>query len=209
MILEVCIENGTRIDELIKKGAQRIELCDNLAVGGTTVSYGVAKNVIDRCNANNIKVMSMIRPRGGNFVYDDNEIFSMLHDIKILKKLGTHGVVFGCLKGDNTLDEKNNVKLIEASEGVDITFHMAFDNIKENDKLKSIDWLYKNGVKRILTHGNSTSNDIIENLQTLKNYINYSNGRIIILPGGGVNKDNYKDIAKFLNVNELHGTKIM
>lgn len=209
MILEVCIENGTRIDELIGKKAQRIELCDNLAVGGTTVSYGVAKNVIERCHVNGIKVMSMIRPRGGDFVYDDNEISSMLYDIKILKELGTDGVVFGCLNNDNTLDEKNNIKLIEASKGLDITFHMAFDNIKEEDKLKSIDWLYSHGIKRILTHGNSTSNNIIENLNTLQKYINYSNGRVIILPGGGVNKDNYKKIAAALNVNEVHGTKIL
>ncbi len=209
MILEVCIENGTRIDELIGKKAQRIELCDNLAVGGTTVSYGVAKNVIERCHVNGIKVMSMIRPRGGDFVYDDNEISSMLYDIKILKELGTDGVVFGCLNNDNTLDEKNNIKLIEASKGLDITFHMAFDNIKEEDKLKSIDWLYNHGIKRILTHGNSTSNNIIENLSTLQKYINYSNGRVIILPGGGVNKDNYKKIAAALNVNEVHGTKIL
>ncbi|MDR1307623.1 MAG: copper homeostasis protein CutC [Treponema sp.] len=116
IILELCIENGTRIDELIAKGADRVELCDNLAAGGTTVSYGVAAGVIRRCRSAGVKVMAMIRPRGGNFVYDDNEFAAMLDDTDMMLKLGAGGIVFGCLTAENRLDREKNLCLIRMAE---------------------------------------------------------------------------------------------
>ncbi|MDR2181465.1 MAG: copper homeostasis protein CutC, partial [Treponema sp.] len=98
--IEVCIENGTRIDELSARKnpdgslmADRVELNDNLAAGGTTVSYGVAGQVIGRCHDAGIKVMSMVRPRGGGFVYSDDEFSAMLRDLRMLRELGSGGVV--------------------------------------------------------------------------------------------------------------------
>lgn len=95
MLKEVCVENFTWVPQAIEKGGQRIELCDNLAVGGTTVSHGVAAKTISYCHSKNIQVMAIVRPRGGNFIYSREETEIMQNDIVHLKQLGTDGVVIG------------------------------------------------------------------------------------------------------------------
>jgi copper homeostasis protein len=206
--LEVCVENGSRIDELTAKGADRVELCDNLAAGGTTVSYGVAENVIARCHAAGIGVMSMIRPRGGNFVYDANELAAMLRDIEILRGLHTDGVVFGCLTVDKRLDRAAVEKCAAAAAGLEMTFHMAFDSIAEDEQLEALGWLADCGVTRILTHGSADlSVPIRLNYPRLREYI--AAAQIEILPGGGVTKDNYRDICASLGISQAHGTRIL
>jgi len=210
MILEVCIENGSRIDELIAKGADRVELNDNMAVGGTTVSYGVGENTIQRCHAGGIRVMSMIRPRGGNFVYNEEELSIMLKDIEILHKLESDGLVFGCLTSSGSLDREKMHVLIQAAAArkLEIVFHMAFDHINYDEQLESLRWLADKGVTRILTHGSVNQSDPIQNnYKRLKEYV--SAGGIEILPGGGVTKDNYIEVCTALNIQQAHGTKIL
>ena len=210
IILEVCIENGSRIDELIAKKADRVELNDNMAVGGTTVSYGVAEDAIQRCHAGGIKVMSMIRPRGGNFVYNEEELSIMLKDIEILHKLETDGVVFGCLTPSGSLDREKMLVLIQAAAArkLEIVFHMAFDHINYDEQLESLLWLADKGVSRILTHGSANQSDPIQNnYKRLKEYV--SAGGIEILPGGGVTKDNYLEVCTALNIQQAHGSKIL
>ncbi|MDR2143668.1 MAG: copper homeostasis protein CutC [Treponema sp.] len=228
------MENGRRIDELVGKKADRIELCDNLAVGGTTVSYGVAENVIRRCHAAvspippavapnlpepapglPVRVMAMIRPRGGDFVYSPDEKAMMLRDIGVLRDLGTDGVVFGCLGPDGGLDKKTAAELIARAAGLDITFHMAFDHINPDEQLDALNWLSCNGVTRILTHGSADpKTSILDNRQRLLQYVEAAaslpeNRRIIILPGGGVTKDNVREVCAVLGVNEAHGTRLL
>ena len=213
--LEVCIENGSRVDELIAKGADRVELNDNLPASGTTVSYGVAENVIRRCHAGGIKVISMIRPRGGDFVYTEDETAIMLRDIEIQQTLGTDGVVFGCLTGSGSLDKEKNLCLIRAAfqqktpeKTMEVVFHMAFDHINPNEQLDSLRWLADNGVTRILTHGSADQSIPIQrNYKRLHEYITV--GGIEILPGGGITKDNFREICAELGVTQAHGTRIM
>jgi copper homeostasis protein len=210
--LEVCIENGTRIDELAAKCADRVELNDNMAVGGTTVSYGVAENVIPRCHKGGIKVMSMVRPRGGDFVYDENEFAAMLKDLEILKTLGTDGVVFGCLSPDGGLDREKNLALIKAADSGNIAsvFHMAFDHINPDEQIDSLRWLADKGITRILTHGSSDQSiPIGQNYGRLREYIAASAGSVELLPGGGITADNYREICKALGVQQAHGTRIL
>lgn len=218
IIREVCIENGSRIDELAAKKAERVELCDNLAVGGTTVSYGVAENVIRRCRAAGIRVMSMVRPRGGDFVYDADETAMMLKDIEMLARAGTDGLVFGCLTREGGLDREKTARLAGAAAeaaafsgtGLDITFHMAFDHINAEEQFSAIDWLASQGVKRILTRGSAGgASSVMENLNRLRQYIEAAAGRLIILPGGGVDKDNAGEICAALGVREVHGTRLL
>jgi copper homeostasis protein len=210
MIFEVCIENGTRIDELVEKKAVRVELCDNLAAGGTTVSYGVAENVIRRCRAAGIRVMSMIRPRGGGFVYDENETAVMLRDIEVMRGLGADGVVFGCLTPDSGLDRALTARLVKAAAGMDITFHMAFDQMRENEQIPALAWLTERGVKRILSHGSADgSTPIAENLPRLHRYVKAAAGGIIILPGGGLDINNAPELCAALGLKEAHGTRIL
>ncbi len=209
MLKEVCVENFTKVPEAIEKGAQRVELCDNLAVGGTTVSPGVARVTMDYCRNRNVKVMSMIRPRGGDFVYNVDEIEIMKQDIIHLKEIGTDGVVFGCLTQDGWIDEEAMSTLLEAASGLEVVFHMAFDAIPADSQLKAIDWLVEHGVHRILTHGGPSDTRIEDNVDRLKMYIEHANGRIAILPGGGITHLNLPAIESSLNIKEAHGTRIV
>ncbi|TKC16719.1 copper homeostasis protein CutC [Robertmurraya kyonggiensis] len=209
MLKEACVENFTNVPEVIANGARRIELCDNLAVGGTTVSPGVAVVTINYCHSKNVKVMSMIRPRGGNFIYSKEEIEMMKQDLVHLKELGTDGVVFGCLNDSGWIDEEAMIALLDLAKGLEVTFHMAFDQISPENQFKAIDWLEKHGVSRILTHGGQPDTKIEDNLGRLKEYIDYADDRIVILPGGGINTKNLPLITSELNVEEAHGTKIV
>ncbi|MGN7401778.1 copper homeostasis protein CutC [Cytobacillus praedii] len=209
MILEACVENFNNVPEVIKKGAHRIELCDNLSVGGTTVSHGVAVRTIQYCKINNVKVMAMIRPRGGDFIYSSEEIAIMQNDIDHLKGLGVDGVVFGCLTDTEWIDELAISTLLDCSKGLEVAFHMAFDQINTNYQLKAIDWLASQGVNRILTHGGPSSTPINNNITRLKEYLEYASDRITIMPGGGITNHNLDYIKSNLKINEVHGTRIV
>lgn len=209
MIKEICVENFTRVPELIAKGAGRVELCDNLAVGGTTVSYGVAAYTIDYCRRENIPVMTMIRPRGGDFIYSNTELEIMKRDLFQMKELGAAGVVFGCLNNSNWIDEAAMRSLLALSEGLEITFHMAFDQINPKDQFRAIDWLVEYGVDRILTHGGPAGSRIEDNVDRLREYIDYAAGRIVILPGGGITEQNVDALVAVLPISEAHGTRIV
>lgn len=209
MLKEACVENFTIVPEVIANGAGRIELCDNLTVGGTTVSHGVAIVTINYCHSKNVKVMSMIRPRGGNFIYSKEEIEMMKQDLVHLQELGTDGVVFGCLNDAGWIDEAVMLALLDLAKGLEVTFHMAFDQISPENQFKAIDWLASHGVSRILTHGGPPNTKIEDNLGRLKEYIEYADSRIVILPGGGINTKNLDLITSELNVGEAHGTKIV
>ncbi|WP_047980200.1 copper homeostasis protein CutC [Ornithinibacillus contaminans] len=209
MLKEACVENFTRVPEVIAKGADRIELCDNLAVGGTTVSAGVAAVTTNYCHSKNVTVMAMVRPRGGDFIYSTEELEMMKQDLVHLKQLGTDGVVFGCLTDANWIDEAAVLSLLELADGLEVTFHMAFDQIPPENQLEAIDWLVEHGVHRILTHGGPADSKIEANLDRLKEYIDHAAGRIIILPGGGITDENLSAITTALSINEAHGTRIV
>lgn len=209
MIKEFCAENYTSIPLAISRGANRIELCDNLAVGGTTPSTGVIEEALSYAGEKEVPVMTIIRPRGGDFVYNDIELKIMHTDLIEAKKLGTDGVVIGCLTPSGWLDEEALELLIETAEGLQITFHMAFDSIPKERQFEAIDWLVEHGVERILTHGGAAGTPIETNFAHLKELIAYANDRLIILPGGGVSDKNAEQVAKELGVTEVHGTKII
>lgn len=209
LIKEFCAENYTDIPKAIHAGAGRIELCDNLAVGGTTPSMGVIEEALLYAGEKQVPVMTMIRPRGGNFVYNDIELKIMENDLIHAKNAGTDGVVFGCLTEKNEVDEEALEMLLGNSEGLLTTFHMAFDALSKEEQFKTIDWFAQLGVDRILTHGGPLSTSIEENLPHLKELVDYAAGRLIILPGGGIHSGNVDKITAALGVNEAHGTKIV
>lgn len=209
IIKEFCAENMTQIPRAIAAGAKRIELCDNLTVGGTTVSKGVLIETKKYCDEHHVPIMQLIRPRGGNFVYNDIEVKIMEHDIFEAQQLGIDGVVIGCLNEDGGLDEEALSCLIAAAEGMQITFHMAFDDMPKEYQFQAIDWLVEHGVDRILTHGGPLTTPIIQNLEYLNDLISYANERITILPGGGITFENAETVAAFLKAKELHGSQIV
>ncbi|MFB8624633.1 copper homeostasis protein CutC [Enterococcus casseliflavus] len=209
MLKEFCAENYTNIPLAIARGAKRIELCDNLAVGGTTPSTGVQEEVLQYAGEKGIPVMTIIRPRGGDFVYNDTELKIMHTDLIEAKKLGTDGVVLGCLTPSGWLDEEALELLLETAEGLQVTFHMAFDAIPAARQFKAIDWLAEHGVQRILTHGGAAGTPIEANFDRLKELITYAGERLTILPGGGISFENAQEVADTLGVKEVHGTRIV
>ena len=209
MIYEFCAENVTLLEKAMQAGARRIELCDNLAVGGTTPSYGVTKAAVELAADYDTTIMTMIRPRGGNFVYNDIEIAIMLEDIRLTAQAGSQGVVFGALTADQKLDKANIEKLIAASKGMEIVFHMAFDELSEQDQLEAIDWLSQAGVTRILTRAGVSGDSLEKRFAHYQRILEHAAGKIEILPGGGIDMDNRQTFIDQLGVTQLHGTKVV
>lgn len=209
MIYEFCAENVTLLEKAMQAGARRIELCDNLAVGGTTPSYGVTKAAVELAADYDTTIMTMIRPRGGDFVYNDLEIAIMLEDIRLTAQAGSQGVVFGALTADKKLDKANLEKLIAASKGMEIVFHMAFDELSDQDQLEAIDWLSQAGVTRILTRAGVSGDSLEKRFAHYHRILEYAAGKIEILPGGGIDMDNRQTFVDQLGVTQLHGTKVV
>ena len=209
MIYEFCAENVTLLEKAMQAGARRIELCDNLAVGGTTPSYGVTKAAVELAANYDTTIMTMIRPRGGDFVYNDLEIAIMLEDIRLTAQAGSQGVVFGALTADKKLDKVNLEKLIAASKGMEIVFHMAFDELSDEDQLEAIDWLSQAGVTRILTRAGVSGDSLEKRFANYHRILEHSKSKIEILPGGGIDLDNRQTFIDQLGVTQLHGTKVV
>ena len=209
MIYEFCAENVTLLEKAMQAGARRIELCDNLAVGGTTPSYGVTKAAVELAANYDSTIMTMIRPRGGDFVYTDLEIAIMLEDIRLIAQAGSQGVVFGALTADKKLDKPNLEKLIAASKGMEIVFHMAFDELSDEDQLEAIDWLSQAGVTRILTRAGVSGDSLEKRFAHYQRILEHAKGKIEILPGGGIDLDNRQTFIDQLGVTQLHGTKVV
>ncbi len=220
LLREFCAENLTLVPAAVAAGARRIELCDNLAVGGTSPSYGVIKAAVGFARDNNVRVMAMVRPRGGDFVYNKWEQAMMLDDIACARASGVDGVVFGCVRldedGQNVLDTELVKALVDAAKGersedtpLQVTFHMAFDVLGNEAQLSAIDELASLGVERILTHGGPAGTPILDNVERLRGLVAYANDRLIILPGGGITWQNADQVASLIGVHEVHGTKVV
>ena len=209
MIYEFCAENVTLLEKAMEAGARRIELCDNLAVGGTTPSYGVTKAAVELAANYDTTIMTMIRPRGGDFVYNVLEIAIMLEDIRLTAQAGSQGVVFGALTADKKLDKANLEKLIASSNGMEIVFHMAFDELSDEDQLEAIDWLSQAGVTRILTRAGVSGDSLEKRFAHYHRILEHAKGKIEILPGGGIDLDNRQTFIDQLGVTQLHGTKVV
>lgn len=207
MIKEICVENFTSIPDAIAAGANRISLKDNYVGQGTTVSKGVMKKAIEYAHKYNVTVCCCIRPRVGNFVFDDDEIEIMVDDIRTAKELGADFVDFGCLNEDNTLDIPNMKILALAAGNMKKVCHMAFDEIPKTLHKETIDALASMEFCAILTHGGKITAPI--NLKQIKETIILVNKRMTVIPGGGVNWKNCQDIATELGVSEVHGSKIV
>ena len=209
MIYEFCAENVTLLEKAMQAGARRIELCDNLAVGGTTPSYGVTKAAVELAANYDTTIMTMIRPRGGDFVYNELEIAIMLEDIRLTAQAGSQGVVFGALTAGKKLDKPNLEKLIAASKGMEIVFHMAFDELSDENQLEAIDWLSQAGVTRILTRAGVSGDSLEKRFAHYHRILEHAKGKIEILPGGGIDLDNRQTFIDQLGVTQLHGTKVV
>ena len=184
--------------EIIQQsGAHRIELCDNAVEGGTTPSFGMIKAAREKVS---IDLFPIIRPRGGDFLYNEDEFKIMLQDVKLCKQLGCNGVVIGLLTADGSIDIKRTAQIIGAVLPMQVTFHRAFDRCK--DPFKALEQLIQLGCSRILTSGQqplaAQGGDLIAQL------VKAADKKIIIMPGSGVRKDNIKMLAGTTGAVEFH-----
>jgi len=202
MIKEACVESFEKSLEAQNNGANRIELCENLAVGGTTPSYGTVKVCLEKLN---IPIFPMIRARGGNFIYSKYEIEIMKEDIKIFKELGVKGIVLGCLTHDNKIDLELTKELVDLAYPMEVTFHKAIDEIL--NPLDYIDDLINIGIKRILTSGGKAT--ALEGKDLINEIIKKSNGRLKIVVAGKVTKENLNELCNLIFANEFHGKLIV
>lgn len=207
IIKEFCAENTTLLNQL-DQSVKRVELCDNLAVGGITPSYGVIKEAARYLHEKDIALATMIRPRGGNFVYNDSELRIMEDDILHAVELESDSLVLGLLTEDNHIDQDGIEQLLPATQGLPLVFHMAFDHIPLEEQKEALDQLVELGFTRILTHGSAQNNDIFENIAHLKDLVDHADGRIEIMIGGGVTADNYQELIEKTGAQAAHGTKI-
>ena len=207
IIKEFCAENTTLLNQL-DQSVKRVELCDNLAVGGTTPSYGVIKEAARYLHEKDIALATMIRPRGGNFVYNDSELRIMEDDILHAVELESDSLVLGLLTKDNHIDQDGIEQLLPATQGLPLVFHMAFDHIPLEEQKEALDQLVELGFTRILTHGSAQNNDIFENIAHLKDLVDHADDRIEIMIGGGVTADNYQELIEKTGAQAAHGTKI-
>jgi copper homeostasis protein len=198
MILEVCANSYESAINAEKGGAHRIELCENLSVGGLTPNFVLAKKVISELT---IPVFILIRPRDGDFNYSAEEFVQIKKDIILFKDLGCKGIVSGILTKDKNIDIKRTRELIELSKPLEFTFHRAFDEIL--NPIDGLHQLIKLRADRILTSGQKKT--AIDGIELIKKLINISNNNIKIMPGSGINSTNILEINK-LNINEIHGS---
>jgi copper homeostasis protein len=178
-------------------GAHRIELCDNPGDGGTTPSYGFLKQAREKTS---IDLYPMIRPRGGDFLYNDDEFEIMKKDVQLCKELGCEGVVIGLLHADGSIDKKRTYSLIELAYPMGVTFHRAFDRVR--DGFEALETLIEIGCERILTSG--LKPNVTEGAEMLTQLVKAADERIIIMPGSGVRSNNIAALAQQTGAVEFH-----
>ncbi len=191
--IEICTNSAESVRAAVAAGANRIELCAGMPEGGTTPSYGEIALVRELIPAG---MHVIIRPRGGDFLYSEEECEIMFRDIEMARKIGVDGVVMGCLTANGEVDMQ---KLMVAAGDMSVTFHRAFDMCREPYKaLEAIEHL---GCERILTSGQKASAE--EGIPLLKELVNRAR-KVIIMPGCGVNSGNIRKIAEATGACEFH-----
>lgn len=198
-ILEICAGSVESAIAARDGGAQRIELCAALEIGGVTPSAGI---IAEARKVEGLALNVIIRPRGGDFLYNSYEAESMIHDILLCKELGADGVVIGALTADGDIDTALCKRLIAAADGMSVTFHRAFDMCR--DPRQALEELIALGCDRVLTSGQATTAEA--GIPLLKELVGQAAGRIIIMPGCGVNSVNAARILQETDATEIHAS---
>jgi copper homeostasis protein len=201
VILEVCANSATSAVAAQQGGATRVELCENLAEGGTTPSYG---QIILARKQLHIKLYVLIRPRRGDFLYSDLEFEVMQADIRTCIEAGCDGVVIGILKADGTVDKERCTELVRLARqwGLGVTFHRAFDMCA--DQFQALEDIIDMGCERILTSGGKST--AMEGATVIAHLVEKAAGRIAIMPGSGITENNVADLVHFTGVTEVHSS---
>lgn len=198
-ILEICAGSVESAIAARDGGAARIELCAALEIGGTTPSAGL---IAEARKIEGIVLNVIIRPRGGDFLYNEHEAACMEQDIRTCRQLGADGVVIGALTAEGDIDTALCKRLIDAADGMSITFHRAFDMCR--DPKRALEELIAIGCDRVLTSGQAATAEA--GLPLLKELVQQAAGRISIMPGCGVNSGNAARILQATGATEIHAS---
>ena len=180
-----------------RAGADRIELCANLSDGGTTPSAGLIAAVAERAQ---LPVVVLIRPRGGSFVYSDDEIDAMIRDIELAGTMGIAGIVTGAITSDGRIDVERTRTLVKAAAGLPVTFHRAFDSAANLPD--ALEQLIDLGVSRVLTSGGAAT--ALEGASVIAALVDQARERIAIMAGGGIREHNVREVIARTGVREVH-----
>ena len=203
-LLEISVETLEAAMAAQRGGADRLELCGNLSIGGVTPSIELMRTVREQLR---IPVFTMIRPRGGDFVYSETEFAEMKRSIAEAKRAGMDGVVLGILKNERRVDIGRTQELVEFARPLHVTFHRAFDDCA--DLREALEDVIQTGANRILTSGGAKSAP--EGASMLAELVQLARERVVILLGSGINASNISEVAKHTHAREFHsglGTRL-
>jgi copper homeostasis protein len=197
--LEICCYNYSSCLIAAGAGVQRIELCADAAEGGTTPGFGIIKRVKEKLPT---PVFPIIRPRGGDFFYDDDEFNVMKTEVQLCRELGCEGVVIGMLKQDGSIDKMRCGQLVTLAYPMSVTFHRAFD--RALNPFKALEDIIQIGCERILSSGHKPTAQ--EGAHLLNELVRQANERIIIMPGSGIRAANIIETARQTGATEFHSS---
>lgn len=200
MLLEVCANSVQSAINAERGGADRIELCRDLTVGGVTPSLEELTEAREKVD---IPIFVLVRSRAGDFVYTASELDEMEASIKACKQLGYEGVVIGALTSENEVDILGMQQLIAAAEGMKVTFHRAFDEVE--DHRKALEELKGLSVDRVLTSG--LANNALAGREVLTELVELAKHDLVIMPGGGVRPENIEQLLS-TSAKEFHSSCI-
>lgn len=194
---EVSVEGADNLVMAQESGADRVELCADVADGGITPSIGTVRAGL---RVAKVPVCVIVRPRGGDFLYSDLEFEGMRQDVLALRELGVSGVVSGCLAADGRVDVQRTAELVKLAQGMSFTFHRAFDMVQDLEQ--ALATLVTVGVHRVLTSGGHAT--ATEGLETLKRLGELAGDRIVVMPCGSIRAGNVAEVCRQTGLREFH-----
>jgi copper homeostasis protein len=201
ILIEAAVETLDSALAAERAGADRIELCDNLSVGGTTPSAGLIAAVAERTR---LPVFVLIRPRAGEFVYSDDEFDQMIRDIELTGRMGIAGIVTGALTADGRVDVDQTRVLVKAAEGLPVTFHRAIDSAVNLPA--ALEETIEAGASRALTSGGAAT--AVDGVDLIARLVGQAGNRVTIVAGGGIREHNVRDVIARTGVREVHARLI-
>lgn len=196
-LLEICVDSVESAIIAQEGGADRLEVCSNLVIGGTTPGVSQFKQIRRACD---IKLNVLIRPRFGDFLYTEPEFLMIAEDVRMFRELGADGVVVGCLKPDGNLDLERMKKLRDCADGMHMTLHRAFDVCRDPDL--ALQEAISLNIDTILTSGQEA--DCIKGKEALKKLIEQAKDQINILVGSGVNANVIRELSREIHALQFH-----